>query len=153
MHHFTSIYAQSCTHNSSQQTYGSGISWHDLLINLHMWIRFPRTRDYGVSQYAKTVIRGRHILKEILVNITRNIVTDGRIAHPTGLLAALLKKPTNVANTKEFRDPTSGWQSRTMREPKYWSTLPDQQAVSTFRQWNIALFHKPQNWFRISING
>lgn len=54
--------------------------------------RLKRIKDYKVSQCAKTVIRGRHILKYALVNITRNMVTDGCFAHPTDLLAVLLKK-------------------------------------------------------------
>lgn len=53
--------------------------------------RLQRIKDYRFSPRAKTAIRGRHILKDVLVNITRNTVTDGCIAHPTDLLAVLLK--------------------------------------------------------------
>lgn len=46
-------------------------------------------------------------MKGILVNIPRNIVTDGCNAHPTGLLAA--KIPTNVEITKSLEmEPAGG---------------------------------------------
>jgi len=72
-------------------------------------------KDCKVTKCAKTVIRGRHILKYALVNMIRNMLTDGCFAHPTDLLAALLKKHTNKCEEHGYNDViTSRWQSCTI---------------------------------------